>query len=647
MRPAEPSSVRRPDWPALASATVLALGTIAIYSRTFAVPFLFDDRGSIRDNSSIARLWPLWPVLSPPSEVGVGGRPLLNLTYALNHAFGGTAVAGYHAVNLFIHVLAAWTLFALVRRTLLRPVLAGRFGAAATPLALAVSAIWAWHPVQTESVTYLSQRAESLMGLFYLLTLYCFVRGAETDAKGSRRTWFALSVGACLAGVGSKEVIVTAPVMAFLYDRTFISGGFGAAWRRHRLPYVALAATWLPLGRLMIGLQERGVGFGHGVAWWAYGMTECRAVVKYLLLSLWPKPLIFDYGATVVTRASEVGPYILILASLLIATGVALRRAPSGGFLACWFFVILAPASSVIPVFSQPMAENRLYLSLAGVAAFAVLGAFALSGRRSLPVLAFVAAALALGSARRNRDYSSEQSIWIDTISKNPTDARAHNCLGNVWLDTRGRLPDAIAQFEEALRLKPDFEEAHNNLGDAFLRIPGRSKDAIAQYEEALRLRPDFFQARYNLGNALAKTPGRLPEAAAQYEEVLRLKPDYVAAHNNLGDVFWKMPGRESDAILQFEEVVRLKPDFPEAHFNLGNALSKMPGREPDAVAQYEEALRLRPDFPEAHFNMAVTLLHLPGRMDDARAHLEEVLRLRPGYRPAREVLDGIKDLAP
>ncbi len=117
--------------------------------------------------------------IGPPKDSLVGARPVVNLSYALNYAAGGTAVSGYHLVNLLIHVLAGWTLFALVRRTLLRPTLVERFGPAATPLALAVSAIWAWHPVQTESVTYISERAESLMGLFYLLTIYCFVRYAD------------------------------------------------------------------------------------------------------------------------------------------------------------------------------------------------------------------------------------------------------------------------------------------------------------------------------------------------------------------------------------------------------------------------------------------------------------------------------------
>src|SRR6185312_14127472 len=105
--------------------------------------------------------------------------------------------------------------------------------------------------------------------------------------------------------------------MAFLYDRTFLSGGFAAAWRRHWPQYLALAATWLPLGWILIGLHHRGVGFGQGIPWWAYGLTECRVVVKYLLLALWPSPLVFDYGIYAPVRLSEVWPYALVLAALL------------------------------------------------------------------------------------------------------------------------------------------------------------------------------------------------------------------------------------------------------------------------------------------------------------------------------------------
>ena len=622
--------VGRADWLRLVGGAILAAGAIAVYSRTFSVPLLLDDTHWLTDNPYIRHLWPIPPVLPPPNNAMIGGRPLLNLSYALNYAVGGAAIFGYHLVNLLIHVLAGWTLFAVVRRTLRRPILAGRFGPVANSLALAVSAIWVWHPVQTESVTYLSQRAESLMGLFYLLTLYCFIRGGETDDKGNRPIWFSLSVLACLAGVATKEVIVTAPLMVFLYDRTFISGSFSGAWRRHRPLYVALAATWLPLGYLMIGLHNRGVSFGPDAAWWAYGLTECRVIVKYLLLAFWPHPLVFDYGMYTGMRLSEVWPYALVLASLLTATVVALRRSPAAGFAACWFFLLLAPTSSIVPIISQPMAENRMYLPLAGVAAFTVLGAFALAGRRILPVFAVVAVVLGLAAAQRNEDYRSELTIYSDTVAKRPNNERAHNSLGVALSHLPGRLNDAIAQFEEALRLQPDSADAHDNLGNAWSKMPGRLNDAIAQYEEALRLQPDSAEAHTNLGIAWAKMPGRLTHAIAQFEEALRLQPDSPEAHYNLGLAWSQMPGRLNDAIAQFEEALRLQPDYAEAHNDLGIAWSQMSGRLNDAAAQFEKALRLKPDYVEAHNNLGNAWSQMPGRLNDAIVQYQEALRLQP-----------------
>ena len=674
---------RRADWPGLAACAVLTAGAVAIYRRTFSVPLLLDDLTPIADNPSIRRLWPIWPVLSPPSDSGVGGRPLVNFSYALNYAAGGTAVSGYHRVNLLIHVLAAWTLFAVARRTLLRPTLAERFGSAATPLALAISALWAWHPLQTESVTYISERAESLMGLFYLLTLYFFIRSVDEIKFGIRNSKFEIcSVASCLLGMATKEVMFTAPLAVFLYDRTFVSGTFSGAWRRHRPLYLALAATWLPLAFLMSGLHHRNVGFGQGVAWWAYGLTECRAIVRYLLLAFWPAPLVFDYGDHVYTRLTAVWPYAIVLVSLLAATAVALRKAPAAGFAAGWFFLILAPTSSIVPIAGQTMAENRMYLPLAGVVALAVLGAFALAGRRTLLLFAAVAVGLGVASGRRNQDYSSEETIWSDTVAKNPANSRAHNNLGNAWMKMPGRMNEAVAQYEEALRLKPDYAEAHNNMGNAWMTVPDRLDDAIAQYREALRLNPDYAEARNNLGDAWLKIPERLDGAVAQLEEAIRLKPDYPEAHNNLGDAWmampgrlddaiaqyqaalrlrpgyaeahynlanaWsKMPGRWDDAVAQYEEALRLKPDFVEAHYNLGNARAKMPGGMSDAAIQFEAALRLRPDYAEAHFNLALALLNLPGRGDEAEAQLEAFLRLRPGNETARKILAQLRASQP
>jgi tetratricopeptide (TPR) repeat protein len=506
-------------------------------------------------------------------------------------------------------------------------------------LAMAVSAIWAWHPVQTEAVTYLSQRAESLMGLFYLLTLYCFTRGTETDSQGSRRLWFPLSVLACLAGVGTKEVIVTAPLLVLVYDRTFVSGSFGGAWRRHWPLYVALVATWLPLGYLMLDLYYRGVGFGQHIPWWAYGLTECRVIVKYLLLAFWPHPLVFDYGAFKALGFAVVWPYLVVLAALLGVTFAAMRRAPAMGFVAGWFFLILAPTSSIVPIAAQPMAENRLYLPMAGVAAFAVFGAFALVGRRCLPAFAILAVGLGVAAAQRNQDYRSELTLWNDTVTKRPANERAHNNLGFVLSQTPGRLNDAIAQYEEALRLNSDYADAHNNLGSAWSRMPERLDDAANQFAEALRLQPHNAEAHNNLANVLSTMPGRLDDAIVHYREALRLKPNNVEAHFNLGLAWWRTPGRLSDAAGQFEEVLRLQPEDAGAHKNLGLVWAQMPGRLPDAVAQFEAAVRLRPDDAGAHKSLGLAWAQMPGRLNDAIAQFEEALRLKPDDPVTRQAL--------
>ena len=440
----------------------LVLAALAAYHNSFSGPFIWDDLFSITGNPTI-RHWS--SALSPPPDVGVGGRPISNLTLALNYAWGGTDVWGYHAVNLLIHTLAGLTLLGLVRRTLQRPVLNERFGALALPLALAVAVIWTVHPLQTESVTYITQRYESLMGLFYLLTLYCFVRSAESAVP---TRWQVLSVVACLLGVLSKEIIVTAPVLVLLYDRTFVAGSFLEAGRRRWRYYLGLAGLWVLLVPLLAGVHQRGAGFELGVTWWRYALNSCRSVVLYLKLAVWPQPLVLDYGPNIVHHAGEVIPYMMVLAVLVAGTAVALWRRPVAGFAGAWVWVILAPASSVVPLAGQPMAEHRMYLPLAAVIGLGVLGLYAKMGRRSM--LVFAAAAVGLGwlTIQRNKDYRSALAIWGDTVAKRPNNERAHNNLGLAWSQMPGRLNDAIAQYAEALRLKPDYVEAHYNLGVAW-----------------------------------------------------------------------------------------------------------------------------------------------------------------------------------
>lgn len=448
---------------------LVILAGFGAYHNTFSAPFVFDSPMSITGNPTIRRLWPIWPVLSPASNLTVGGRPIANLSLAINYAISGEAVWSYHALNLAIHLLAGLVLFGLVRRTLSQPRLRARFGDAALTLACAAAGLWLLHPLQTESVTYVIQRTESLAGLFYLLTLYGFIRATgscgETGSPAARIGdharrpragvgWLAFSFAACLLGMATKEIMVSAPLLVLVYDRTFVSGGFRAALRQRRRYYFALAATWILLGWLVASTHNRGgtAGFDSGLSPAIYLLSQCYAIVVYLKLSFWPHPLVFDYGLGVIAHAADVWPQAVLLGAMAGGTAIALRRRSPVGFVGLWFFAILAPSSSVVPVGSQTMAEHRMYLPLAAIVVLAVTCLHASLGRRSLVLWPALAIALGGLTVQRNDVYRSDLALWRDTVAKRPLNPRARYDLGIAFSD-RGQYAEAIPQYEEALRL--------------------------------------------------------------------------------------------------------------------------------------------------------------------------------------------------
>ncbi len=307
------------------AAALIVVAVLLAYANTFSAPLVLDDYYSIAENPTIRQLWPPGPAFSPPVKSGTGGRPLANFTFAVSYALSGNRPWGHHAVSVGVHTLAALALFGVVRRTLLLPGWRDRFARQAPGLAAAIAVLWAVHPLQTQVVTYVSQRTESLMALFYLSTLYCFIRGTETRP----RLWHGLAIVTCLLGMACKEVMVTAPLMVLLYDRVFVAGSWAAVWRLRWRLYVGLAATWLLLGWLMIGVKERDVGFGLGASAFDYALTACKAVVLYVRLGLWPQPLIFDRGPVLVKSVAEAWPWIVGVVVLLTATIVAWRRKPA------------------------------------------------------------------------------------------------------------------------------------------------------------------------------------------------------------------------------------------------------------------------------------------------------------------------------
>jgi len=654
---------------ALLRAVILVVAALGVYWNSRSTPFIFDDVLAVERNPTIRQLWPPGGVLNPPVDgSGVSGRPMANLSLALTYAIGGLDVRFYHWGNILLHLASALALWGVLRRTLRNWNRLPEDDSEA--LAFAAALLWTVHPLLTETVVCVVQRNEILGSFFYLLTLYGFIRGCEGADEKSRDSregtrqggarWFGFSLAACLVGITAKEIVATAPLVVLLYDRTFVAGTFQRAWRSHKTFYLALITTWLPLAWLVVHNARRGgtVGFGLSVSSWDYLLTQCRALVLYLRLSLWPHPLVVDYGWPVVRSIGEVWWQGALVLALLALTGLALVRKPVIGFVAACFFIILAPSSSFVPLITQTIAEHRMYLPLAAVIVMILGAGYAVAGRASLHVALAVAAGLGILTVRRNRDYRSELAIWTRTIADCPGNARAYGNLGRAYLQL-GRWEDAIAACQQELALAPNYNgDARVNIGRALTEL-GRPAEAIPYFEAGLRLRPDSFDVHNNYGVALAAL-GRWPEAVGQYESALRLNPAFPELHNNLANALAKV-GRWSDALVHYAEAVKLAPEFAEAETNwaralaehdrladalphfrralelqgnaatqldLANALSAA-GRTDEAVPCYEAALRLQPDDGALHCSLGNALARLD-RFAEAIDHYRTTVRLRP-----------------
>jgi Flp pilus assembly protein TadD len=424
--------------------------------------------------------------------------------------------------------------------------------------------------------------------------------------------------------------------MVALYDRIFIAGSWREVWTRRRGLHLAFAATWIVLAWLVIGTAGRGgtAGLGTAMSPWRYGLTQMGAIVHYLRLAVWPQPLVFDYGKSLVSGWTEVWWQTLVLALLAIGSVWAAWRGRALGWLGLFFFAVLAPSSSIVPVVTQTMSEHRMYLALAAVVTLAVISLYALAGRKSLAVWLVAAVALGAATVRRNQDYRTELAIWEDTVVKRPANIRALAALGAIH-QAAGRLDEARALLQEAVRLAPDSVEAKNNLGNAWMKA-GNWREAEACFQQALALQSDEPYALNNLGNALLQQ-GRLPEAVTRFEQALRAKPDFPEPRFNLANTL-AQTGRPTEALAHYDRYLQLKPDDVEARSNYASTL-EMLRRFDEAVAQLEIAVKLRPADAEVQNNLGAALAQ-SGRPAEALLHFEQALRLDPDFAGAKKNLE-------
>ncbi|MCE9593032.1 MAG: tetratricopeptide repeat protein [Planctomycetes bacterium] len=563
---------------------VLVAVTVAAYWSSFDGVFHWDDEDDLLRNPFIRDFATAW---NAPSQGGLAGRPVASYTFALNYALGGYATFGWHLVNLAIHSSAVCLVFAILRRTFSSASFDASVRSRAVWLAAFVALLWAVHPLQTQSVTYFVQRVESLMGLFVLATLYAAIRAFDGPRSFA---WSLACVGACWLAVGTKEVAVVAPFLVWIYDRTFAAGSFAEAWKRRRGLYLGLASSWILLACLVVASEGRSESVDVGVAGvWAYLRVQAFALATYVKLAVVPYPLIFDYGVRI-----QVAPWVwasagAAIVAALVFTVVAVVRGRPIGFALAWFFLILAPTSSVLPIVTEFVAEHRMYLPLAGLLAIAVVFVGARVKLPSSLAAAFgVCVVIAFGALTfaRNRDYHDPDGMWADVVAKCPTNDRAQNNFGNC-LRAKGDLDGAFEHYAKACELAPDDANWRTNLGAIRLER-GDVAGALVDLERAVAADPSHALARTLRAKAFGLS-GEVDRATADFRAVLAAAPDYGPALKELA-LLLLANDRAREAVPYFQSALAIAPGDPDVLWGLAWICATAPE---DDLRSPENALML------------------------------------------------------
>lgn len=616
-------------------ALLIAVG-IAVYANSLPGRFVFDDIDSIRhlQDPSTGRIRP-W------RDLARGLRPLLTLSLGVNFAWGGDDPAGYHIVNIGIHLAAGLALYGLMRRTLRLPKLAGKFTGVADGIAFVTAMLWIVHPLQTESVTYIVQRCESMMGMFFLLTMYAYLRGA-TCLRRQAWLWYGASFVTYCLGLLSKESMVTVLPVLWLYDRVFLASSWREIGRRRGGWHLAFAVPLGGASTVLIPAAFAGgsaaVGFGiDAVSPWEYARSQPGVILHYLRLAALPHPQCLDYGWAPETRWTHILIPGLVLLGMLSASLWLLLRGQPLGFLGTAFFLILAPTSSVLP-FKDLCFEHRMYLPLACVLAAVVPAAYSGFGRLPPQAGRVAGVALTLGvvatwsglTIARNRVYHSPLEMWMDVLHKTrhyrAGDVLARS-LNNTAIDLikEGQLQQGVMVLQQATVFCPPLPEIELNLARALLES-GDAEAALPHAQTAVRLRPDVAACQHLMGQ-LTRKRGRPQEAEEFFRAARRLAPGDITIQRDLAQCLADQR-RFEEALRIYEDVLAVNPGAADVRHRLATTLAAA-GRLDEAVVQADEMARRAPRDPRPHVLLGM-IEHQRRAPRAALRHLLEALRLDP-----------------
>jgi tetratricopeptide (TPR) repeat protein len=572
---------------------ILVTLSIVCYCRSLNAPFVFDDLLNFDEQGQLLSL-------------DARTRPVITLTWWANHALGGTSTFGYRALNLIVHVLCSVALHGLLLQ-LLPSVAPRRIRSEVNGIAFLTALLWTCHPIQTQSTAYVSQRAESIAALFYLLFLQVFIRSRTSQ---SARLLHALALTMFAIGLASKETVATAPFLALVLDR-HLTGSWTAALRERWLFYAMAFLVLAGLGACFIAphlLGAETAGFAmESLSSWEYARSQPGVLLHYVRLAFWPHPLCLDYAWPVAVGLRDyLFPGTIVIIALA-ATAWAVIRKRAAGLAGAWIFILLAPTSSIVPIADLAF-EHRMYLALAGLLVLGIMLADEAlrycsppralrSLRITLSVLALLAACVL--TLLRADNYRSSLTLWRKTAEVSPNNSRALANYGRELIE-RGRFAEAASVLRRAVEIEPENAVGWLNLSanEYALAAPRSSAECARR---AVALAPNNPRARRALARALLAI-GDPAEAEAHLRVVVASASQQAIDHFLLGNAL-QLQGRHSAAVEHFETGLRERPDHPDALTNIGVSLMAL-GRARDARPLLLRALELPPETAVEHLTL-------------------------------------------
>jgi protein O-mannosyl-transferase len=595
----------------------IAVGLL-LYTHTLKYPFVFDDKRNITGNSYIRLKQLDFDSLCRSATNSVlASRPVANLSFALNYYFSEYNPGPYRLVNIVIHIVNGLLVYclALLTLTLTFPNPISSNNRTIIGASLCSSLIWLVHPVQTQSVTYVVQRMNSLSALFYLASLCSFISGRLSQSTYRRLAYWAFCFCFGLLSLGTKEIAATLPIVILLYEWYFFRD-LSLSWLQGNIKLLAvpvilfLLITLLYLGenpveKILGGYSNRNFTAGERV------LTQFRVIVFYLSLLIYPHPdrlnldHFFSVSSSLVNPASTGISSALILFFLWLGYRLGRSGKRLSSFCIIWFFINLLIESSILPL--ELAFDHRLYLPSIGVALLSVPLFLRLTPARpgylTLIVPVSIILILSLWTHQRNKVWKDAFALWSDCAAKSPKKARPHNNLGNTVRE-QGNNNAAIVHYLTAMRLDPNYAKPYYNLGNILLE-QGKTEQAIRRFQQALRLEPGYEEAHLSLG-AARQRQGDLEAAMRHYLEASRIRPGYAEAHNNIGYVL-SLQGNFDAAIHHYVQALKAKPDYAGAHGNMGIALANQ-GRMDDAIKHFSAAVSIDPGDDRSRNNLEIAL---------------------------------------